>query len=144
MASDLSGCRVHHEILELATHQREALIDVTDDVRAVVRRSATRDGLVTVYAQGATAAMMIQENWDESVRTDVIHLLQRLIPRGVRLHDRQDGNGDAHLKSGLIGPSESIPWIEGRLGLSNGRTSFFEFDGPRRRRRFVCTVVGTP
>ena len=130
------------ETITIQTHQREQLIDVTDQVKAVVQRSGVREGLVNVYAQGATAAMMIQENWDESVQTDVVHLLQKLIPRGVWLHDRQDGNGDSHLKSGLVGPSETIPIINGELGLSTWQNIFFcEFDGPRQERKIICTVV---
>ncbi|HHB12184.1 MAG TPA: YjbQ family protein [Chromatiales bacterium] len=139
----MSGCRLHREILRLATARREELIDITERVRTIVSRSGIRNGLVTVYAQGATAAIMIQENWDESVQTDVVHLLQKLIPQGVWLHDRQDGNGDAHLKSGLVGPSETIPLIDGGLGLSTWQNIFFcEFDGPRGQRRVVCTVIG--
>ena len=84
----------------------------------MVQRSGIRDGLVNVYAQGATAAVMIQENWDASVQTDVVNLLRKLIPRGVWLHDAQDGNGDAHLKAGLIGPSESVPLIDGRRTIA--------------------------
>ena len=91
------------------TSKREELIDITTQVSAVVQSSGVSNGLVNVYAQGATAAVMIQENWDESVQTDVVHLLQQLIPKGVWLHDQQDGNGDSHLKSGLVGPSETIP-----------------------------------
>ncbi len=128
--------------ISLSTAEREVLVDVTDQVKAVVRDSGIRDGVVHLYAQGATAAMMIQENWDDSVQTDVVHLLQKLIPRGVWLHDRQDGNGDAHLKSGLVGPSESIPVIDGELGLATWQNIFFcEFDGPRRERRIVCTIM---
>ena len=128
--------------ITISTREREQLIDVTGQVKDVVRESGIRDGLVHVYAQGATAAMMIQENWDESVQTDVIHLLQQLIPRGVWLHDRQDGNGDAHLKSGLLGPSETIPVIDGELGLSTWQNIFFcEFDGPRSERTIICTVI---
>ena len=48
------------------------------------------------------------------MQTDVLALLRKMIPRGVWLHDRQDGNGDAHLKSGLVGPSERIPIIDGQ------------------------------
>jgi secondary thiamine-phosphate synthase enzyme len=130
------------EIIHLKTRAREALTDITDQVRAVVGRSGVRNGLVSVYAQGATAAIMIQENWDESVQTDVVDFLARLIPRGVWLHDAQDGNGDAHLKSGLIGPSEHIPLIDGKLGLSTWQNIFFcEFDGPRQDRQVVCTVI---
>ncbi|MCP5419721.1 MAG: YjbQ family protein [Gammaproteobacteria bacterium] len=130
------------DIIRIASRRREELIDITQAVTAVVRASGIRDGLVSVYAQGATAAIMIQENWDDSVQTDVIHLLQKVIPRGVWLHDQQDGNGDAHLKAGLVGPSETIPLIEGRLGLSRWQNVFLcEFDGPREERCIVCTVI---
>lgn len=130
------------DAIVIRTERRETLIDITPQVRALVQRSGIRNGLVTVYAQGATAAMMIQENWDDSVQEDVVDLLQRLIPRGVWRHDAQDGNGDAHLKAGLVGPSETIPVIDGALGLSRWQNIFFcEFDGPRRERRIICTVI---
>ena len=130
------------EIIHLETAARETLVDITDQVRAVVGHSGIHDGLVSVYAQGATAAIMIQENWDESVQTDVVNFLGGLIPKGVWLHDAQDGNGDSHLKSGLVGPSETIPLIDGQLGLSTWQNIFFcEFDGPRQDRKVVCTVM---
>ena len=85
---------------------------------------------------------MIQENWDASVPSDVVNFLHKLIPPGVWLHDKQDNNGDAHIKAGLIGPSEAIPVIDGKLGLSRWQGVFFcEFDGPRRDRRVVVTVM---
>ena len=128
--------------IQFTTHQREELIDITDEVQRNVRKSGIRDGIVALYAQGATGAIMIQENWDASVRTDVIHLLQKLIPKGIWLHDQQDGNGDSHLKAGLIGPSETIPLIEGTLGLSRWQNIFFcEFDGPRQQRTVICTII---
>jgi secondary thiamine-phosphate synthase enzyme len=130
------------EIITLATDCRETLVDITGPVKGVVERSGIACGLVAVYAQGATAAIMIQENWDESVQTDVITFLRGIIPRGVWLHDAQDGNGDAHLKAGLVGPSETIPLIHGQLGLSTWQNIFLcEFDGPRHERRVVVTVV---
>lgn len=130
------------EIITISTHRREELVDITAEVAAVVAASGEMNGLVSVYAQGATAAIMIQENWDESVQTDVVQLLQKLIPKGVWLHDQQDGNGDSHLKSGLVGPSETIPLVNGELGLSRWQNIFFcEFDGPRSDRTIVCTVL---
>jgi secondary thiamine-phosphate synthase enzyme len=129
-------------IIELATGKREELVDVTDRVRCIVRDSGVREGICVVYAQGATAAIMIQENWDESVPIDVVNFLHRLVPPGVWLHDRQDDNGDAHIKAGLVGPSETVPVIDGELGLSRWQGMFFcEFDGPRKDRRIVCTVL---
>ena len=125
-----------------ATSRREQLVDITESVREVVARTNVREGLVALYAQGATGALMIQENWDESVARDVVTLLAGLVPRGVWEHDRQDGNGDAHLKAGLVGPSETIPLIEGRLGLSQWQNIFFcEFDGPRDERKVVVSVL---
>ena len=130
------------EVITLATDTRETLVDITGPVKAVVARSGIRDGLVSVYVRGATAAVMIQENWDESVQTDVLKFMRTIIPRGVWLHDEQDGNGDAHLKSGLVGPSESIPLIDGQLGLSTWQNIFLcEFDGPRSDRRVVITGI---
>ena len=130
------------QTLQLQTHEREELVDITDQVKQAVAHSGIDNGLVSVYAQGATAAILIQENWDDSVQTDVVNLLRKMIPQGVWLHDAQDGNGDAHLKSGLVGPSEIIPMIDGQLGLSTWQNIFFcEFDGPRNDRQMVVTIL---
>jgi len=133
------------ETLTMPTTQREELIDITEAIRAIVMRSSLRNGIIHVYAQGATAAMMIQENWDDSVPLDVVNLLRTLIPSGGWLHDAQDDNGDAHLKAGLVGPSETIPVINGQIGLSRWQNIFFcEFDGPRTERQIVCTLIRDP
>ena len=137
--------KIMRTLIDLQTHRREELVDITADVRAAVRASGVQNGLVALYAQGATAALMIQENWDASVPTDVVECLQRLVPRGVWRHDEQDGNGDAHIKAGLVGPSETIPLIDGQLGLSTWQGIFFcEFDGPRSSRTVICTVIPDP
>ena len=131
------------EIIKIATHKQNDLYDITNEIKRVVSKSKINEGFVNVYAQGATAAIMIQENWDESVQTDVINLLKKLIPHGVWLHDVQDGNGDAHLKAGIVGPSETIPIINGNLGLSTWQNVFLcEFDGPRHERKIVITIYG--
>ncbi len=136
-----SALEMHH-FIRFGTHQSQELVDITERARTVVRESGIRNGLLNLYAQGATAAIMIQENWDESVPLDVVSLLRKLIPSGVWLHDQQDGNGDAHLKAGLVGPSETIPIIDGQLGLSTWQGIFFcEFDGPRSSRTVVCTIL---
>ncbi|MEW8508513.1 MAG: secondary thiamine-phosphate synthase enzyme YjbQ [Candidatus Thiodiazotropha sp.] len=132
------------ETIQIETDAREILVDITPQVERLLNQSGIEQGLVNVYAQGATAAIMIQENWDESVQTDVVNLLRTLIPQGVWLHDAQDGNGDSHLKAGLVGPSETIPIIDGKLGLSHWQNIFFcEFDGPRRDRRVVISIISS-
>jgi len=130
------------EIITVATQQRETLVDITGQVKQLVGASGVRDGIATVYIQGATAAVMIQENWDESVQMDVVNFLRQIIPKGVWLHDQQDGNGDSHSKAGLVGPSETVPIIDGKLGLSTWQNIFLcEFDGPRTERHIVCTIL---
>jgi len=130
------------ETISIASTQREELIDITEAARAILKRSSIQNGIMHLYAQGATAAIMVQENWDDSVPLDVVNLLRQLIPPGVWLHDAQDGNGDSHLKAGLVGPSETIPIVDGQLGLSQWQNIFFcEFDGPRAERRVVCTLI---
>ncbi len=129
--------------ISFSTSSREMLYDITSRVKQVVRESGLQNGLVNVYAQGATAAVMIQEGWDDSVQNDVVNLLARVIPRGIWEHDRQDGNADAHLKAGLVGPNETIPLLDGKMGLSTWQNIFFcEFDGPRRKRTVYVTVIG--
>jgi len=130
------------EVVQINTRSHNGLYDITAEVKRIVSRSGIRNGLVNVYAQGATAGIMIQENWDRSVQNDVITLLRKLIPPGVWEHDRQDNNGDAHLKAGLVGPQETIPLINGELGLSTWQDIFFcEFDGPRSSRNILITVI---
>lgn len=131
-----------NQIIQIKTDKHNGLYDITEKVIEIVRKSGVSDGIVSVYAQGATSAIMIQENWDTSVQEDVVNLLNKIIPHGVWQHDIQDGNGDSHLKAGIIGPSEVIPIIEGKIGLSRWQNIFFcEFDGPRKERKIVVTVI---
>jgi len=128
--------------IQISTPAHNGLYDITRQVKAVVAESGIQTGMVNVYVQGATAGIMIQENWDQSVQNDVITLLRKLIPSGVWEHDAQDDNGDSHLKAGIVGPSETIPIIEGELGLSTWQNIFLcEFDGPRSQRKIIITVL---
>lgn len=130
------------KIIHINTGSRNELVDITAMVKGFVEKSHTETGMINVYALGATSAIMIQENWDESVQTDVINLLSKLIPHGVWEHDKHDNNGDAHIKAGIVGASETIPIINGSLGLSRWQNIFFcEFDGPRRDRKIALTIT---
>ena len=127
--------------IQISTDKNNGLYDITDQIAEIVKKSNVKTGFVNVYVQGATAGIMIQENWDESVQKDVITLLKKLIPAGIWEHDTQDNNGDAHLKAGIVGPSETVPIINGNMGLSTWQNIFVcEFDGPRRQRNIVVTI----
>ena len=130
------------EVIQIETDKQNGLFDITEEVRHIVKNSGIAEGIVNIYVQGATAGIMIQENWDQSVQNDVINLLKKLIPAGIWEHDRQDNNGDSHLKAGLVGPSETVPLINGEMGLSTWQNIFLcEFDGPRTKRTIVVTVI---
>jgi secondary thiamine-phosphate synthase enzyme len=127
----------------VATHERLVLVDITEQARVEVRKSGIGRGLCALYAQGATAALMIQENDDPNITLDVLDCLDAVAPEGKWRHDRVDGNGAAHIKSGLVGPSESIPIRDGRLALSTWQNVFLcDFDGPRAKRTVNVTILG--
>jgi secondary thiamine-phosphate synthase enzyme len=129
--------------LTLSTRSERELVDLTHEAQELVRASGVQKGLCALYAHGATAALMIQENDDPNIGKDVVSCLDKLIPKGVWLHDRIDGNGASHIQAGIIGPSESIPIREGKLDLSTWQNVFFcELDGPRRKRTVAVTILG--
>jgi secondary thiamine-phosphate synthase enzyme len=130
------------KIITLRTDKQNGLYDITSDVVTLIKLSRVKTGIASVYARGSTGAIMIQENWDQSVQNDVITLLKRLIPSGIWEHDHQDNNGDAHLKAGMVGASQTIPIIDYNAGLSTWQNIFFcEFDGPRDKREVVVTII---
>lgn len=132
------------QIITVSTPNHNILVDITRNVEQVVKQAKIKCGIVNVYVQGATAGIMIQENWDDSVQNDVISLMKKLIPAGVWEHDAQDNNGDSHLKAGIVGPNETIPIINGKMGLSTWQNIFLcEFDGPRDERNIVVTLINS-
>jgi len=135
--------RLFADRIEISTDRERALVDVTLEVQRLVRQSGVVEGICALYAHGATAALMIQENDDPNIGEDVVDCLDRLVPKGVWRHDRVDGNGASHIQAGIVGPSETIPIRDGKLDLSTWQNVFFcEFDGPRRRRTVAVTILG--
>ena len=135
--------KLFSDTITLSTRRERELVDVTVAAQRLVQLSEVREGICAMYAHGATAALMVQENDDPNIGIDVIDCLDKLVPKGVWLHDRIDGNGASHIQAGIVGPSETIPIREGRLNLSTWQHVFFcEFDGPRRRRTIAITILG--
>jgi len=133
----------HYATLEVSTKRERELVDITELVRAQVARAGIRDGICALYAQGATAALMVQENDDPNITLDVLDCLDGLAPAGRWRHDRVDSNGSAHIQAGIVGPSEVIPIRDGRLALSTWQNIFLcDFDGPRHRRTVLVTIQG--
>jgi secondary thiamine-phosphate synthase enzyme len=133
----------HLATVDVGTQRKRELVDITERVRAEVRRSRIRNGICALYAQGATAALMIQENDDPNITLDVLDCLEGIAPPGRWRHDRVDDNGSAHIQAGIVGPSEVVPIRDGNLALSTWQNIFLcDFDGPRARRTVMVTIQG--
>lgn len=124
--------------LKIKTTRREEIVDLTTKIKEIVKNNKTKKGICYIYVPHATAAITINENYDEKVCIDFLNFLDKIIPQGKWLHDKVDNNGAAHIKAALIGPSEFIPIKDGELmlGIWQG-IMLCEFDGPRERRVIV-------
>jgi secondary thiamine-phosphate synthase enzyme len=130
-------------LLRLRTEGDGQIVDITDGVRSVVRTSEVDRGLVTVFATGSTVAITTMEHEPGGV-ADLQALLDGLIPRGRDYeHNRRnhDTNAHAHLRAALIGPSETIPVVDGSLVLGTWQQLvLIDFDD-RPRERLVTVQV---
>jgi len=121
----------------LRTKAREELIDITRTVEEDVSFSGIKEGLCVVYVPHTTAAVTVNEHADPDVRQDILKQLKVLVPKHCD-YSHLEGNSDAHIKSSLLGASQTIPVHEGCLVLGTWQGVFFcEFDGPRDRRFYV-------
>ena len=121
------------ETLEVKTTTRVEMVDVTSMVRAAIKRSRVQTGIAVVHCPHTTAGMTIQENADPAVKADVIAQLGRMVPHDAGF-THGEGNSDAHVKSSLVGCSETVLVDNGALVLGTWQGVFFcEFDGPRTR-----------
>lgn len=123
------------------TGARTQMIDITDQVREIVRQSGTRNGLVHVFSMHTTGAVTINENADPAVPVDILSCINKVIPFDDNFK-HMEGNSAAHIKVSLFGPSETVALENGKLVLGTWQSLFFcEFDGPRTRKINV-TIIG--
>jgi len=125
------------ERFTVSTRTREELVDITSPVEDAVRKSGISSGLCVVYCPHTTGAITINEGADPAVARDLVMGLGRLVPRNWDF-SHMEGNSDAHMKTSMIGPSETVIVENGGLVLGTWQRIFFcEFDGPRSRNCFV-------
>jgi secondary thiamine-phosphate synthase enzyme len=126
--------------LNISTSRRTELKNVTAEIEKLVRDSGCASGVCQLYVPHTTAAVMINEGYDPDVARDMELAFDRMVPhKGDYRH--AEGNSDSHIKTALVGSSESICIEEGKLVLGRWQVVFFaEFDGPRRRELLVKIV----
>ena len=161
---------VHHEFFKIQSDRRPTFEDVTDRVAAILKISGIKNGILLVFSQHTTCSVLIQEASDdvnywgtELLMQDLADVLEKIIPtcrtEGQYLHPGPmhikaaagrdelaswSLNTDAHLRSVLMGRSQSIPVVDGEMQLGEfGRIYFADFDQVRARERLVrVQIVG--
>ena len=126
--------------LSIRTSRRTELRNITGEIEKIVGQSGCASGVCHLYVPHTTAAVTINEGYDPDVARDMEAALDRLVPRNGD-YRHAEGNSDSHIKTALVGSSETL-WIEdAKLVLGRWQMIFFaEFDGPRRRELLVKIV----
>lgn len=139
-----AGCRKGERAMiefRVSTSSRDELVDVTDKVHQAVRESGTSDGICVVYVPHTTAAVTINEGADPAVKGDIIMELDKAIPHSGG-YSHAEGNSAAHIKTSLVGSSETIFISGGSLVLGTWQSIYLcEFDGPRKRKVQVKIIA---
>ena len=127
-------------ILSVKTHERTELVDVTAEINQLLQKSKIDQGLCMLFVPHTTAAVTINESADASVKSDILTILNQIIPWEAN-YRHMEGNSAAHIKTTLVGSSELIAIENGNLVLGTWQGVFFcEFDGPRSRKLHVRII----
>jgi len=131
--------------ISLKTAARDEIVDITDKVQEIVSKSKVEHGLVCVFVVGSTAAVTTVEH-EPGLVSDMKDAMERLYPKDIDYEHHQrwgDGNGHSHIRASFVGPSLTVPIVEGRLLLGTWQQIvFMEFDNKPRSREVAVQVVG--
>ncbi len=131
--------------VELNTKEENDVVDITGEVQAAVEESGLGAGVVTVFVPGSTAAVTTIE-FEPGLAKDFPDMLDRMAPKDIEYEHQkawQDDNGRSHVKASLVGPSLSVPFVDGVLTLGTWQQIVFvELDIRPRRREVVVQVLG--
>ena len=133
--------------LKIDSHSHFQIIDITSDVFVVLNEINNQkdnpvNGIVNIFTKHSTSAIVINEN-ERGLLKDFEKILKEVVPENDNYkHDLIDNNAASHLRAFLLGSSETIPIVEGKLDLGTWQSVFFiELDGPRRNRTIDLTFI---
>ena len=119
--------------IRVKSSERLEFVDITGEVARAVEQSGVQSGLCNLFVMHTTAAVIVSENWDPDVTSDMLRHLERLVPRDAGFR-HAEGNSQAHILSVTLGTSINIPVRGGKLALGRWQgVMLAEFDGPRDR-----------
>ncbi len=127
--------------IEVKSHARTDFIDITAQIGELVSDANVLSGVCHLFVLHTTAGITVNEGADPAVQSDISRHLSKLVPLDSRF-SHSEGNSDAHVKSTLVGTSQTLLIENGKLHLGTWQGVFFcEFDGPRTRRVAVKIVA---
>jgi secondary thiamine-phosphate synthase enzyme len=136
---------IFSETISFGTKGFSDIIDLTDAVGGVLKRSKIENGLVTVFCPGSTGAVTTIE-YESGVLKDLQRAIEKIVPSNIPYdHDRRwgDGNGFSHVRAALMKPSLTVPLIKGKLSLGTWQQIvFIDFDNRSRDRNIVVHIIG--
>ncbi|MCD6146027.1 MAG: YjbQ family protein [Methanosarcinales archaeon] len=136
---------VNTQYLKFPTKGNTDIVDITDRVSDALLRSELTDGIVTVFAPGATGAVTTIE-YESGLIADFKGMLERIAPQDIEyMHNLRwgDGNGHSHVRASLLGPGLTVPFIDGRLQLGTWQQIvFIDLDNRQRDRKLIVQIVG--
>ncbi len=126
--------------IEVKSRTRSEFIDITAEVREAIRKANISSGVCHLFVLHTTAGITVNEGADPAVQRDIIAFLNKAVPTD-HFFTHAEGNSDAHIKSSLVGTSQTLLVENGSLVLGTWQSVYFcEFDGPRQRKVAVKIV----
>ena len=136
----------YRETISIDTKPGVQAIDLTERVASTVAKSRVQDGVVCIFTPSSTSAIVTNEFEPGLMTEDIPNALERIFPEGIEYgHQRrwQDGNGHSHVRATFLGPSLTIPVIDGRAALGTWQQiAFLELDNKPRDREVIVQIVG--
>ena len=137
---------VQTETITIKTKGNCDIINITEDVSAIVRQTDIRSGAVTLFNIGSTAGITTTEFEPGLANYDIKAAFEKIAPENARYEHEQtwhDDNGHAHVRASLLGPSLGVPFVNGRLMLGTWQQIILvDFDTRPRTRTIVCQIIG--
>ena len=127
--------------LKIKTPERIALVDITAEVNQALATNGTNEGLCNLFVPHTTASVIVSENWDPDVTTDMLEQLEHVVPREAG-YKHSEGNSQAHILSVMLSTSLNVPVRDSKLAIGRWQgVMLAEFDGPRERSVYVSVVA---
>ncbi|MDY5987298.1 secondary thiamine-phosphate synthase enzyme YjbQ [Sporofaciens sp. SGI.106] len=129
----------HH----LSTKGPQQMTKITSFIREDIKKSGVQEGIAVVFSPHTTAGFTINENADPDVVRDMLYGYEKVFPTHAEYYRHAEGNSHAHMKTTLVGPSQTIIIHNGEILFGIWQDLYFcEFDGPRSRRFYVKILEG--